>query len=102
MSRRYVVLCGVPALHCTGGKLKTDQKQVAEKCHGSSLEAFRCMKHYLVSVLKFKAVGSREFAPPDGGPIRVLTKKCRYGARMRTGKMGERFQPEVGRGAIIG
>lgn len=102
MSRRYVILCGVPNEHCTGGKFKTDQKQLPEKCHGSSVEAYRCMRHYLISILHFRDVGGRGFAPPDGGRVRVLTKKCRFGARMRTGKMGERFQPEVSRGVIIG
>jgi hypothetical protein len=101
MSRRYMVLCGVPAQYCNGSKLKTDQS-LPEKCHGSSEEAFKCMRRYLIKTLHFKPVGSREFAPPDGGRIRVLTKKCRYGGRVRTGKMGERFQPEQGRGLVVG
>jgi hypothetical protein len=101
MSRRYVVLCGVPSIHCSGGKLRTDQS-LTEKCHGSSEEAFKCMRRYLLNVLHYKAVGNREFAPPNGGRVRVLTKKCRYGGRLRTGKAGERYQPEEGRGLIVG
>lgn len=35
------------------------------------------------------AVNNRCFAPPDGGPIKVLTKQCRYGAPLRQGKKGD-------------
>ena len=92
MSRKAVVLCGVPTEHCSGGKYTTDQK-LSPKCHGTHLEAFNCMRKYLLRT-GYTQIGPREFQPPGGGPIRVLTKKSRFGARLRSGKLGERFMPE--------
>jgi hypothetical protein len=103
MSRRSVVLCGVPTEYCTGSKYTTDQN-LPSKAHGDSEEAFRCMRHYLISQ-GYEPVGSRDFRPLDGGPIRILTKKSHYGSRLRLGKLGERFMPESrdqgNRGVII-
>ena len=93
MSQRAVVLCGVPTEHCIGARYVTDQ-QLPPKCHASHSAAFNCMKRYLVSVMGYEQIGSRDFRPPDGGPIRILTKRSKYGARLRTGKMQERFMPE--------
>lgn len=105
MSRKIRVLCGVPKEHCTGGHLQTDQTFNTGKAHSGHSEAFACMARYLVFVLGYKRVGGREFAPSDGGPILVLTKKMRYGGLLVSGKEG-RFMPErrrVGnRGVIAG
>lgn len=104
MSRKSVVLCGVPNAFCCGSKYTTDQ-MLPPKCHGSHIEAFRCMKRYLCNHLGYEQIGSREFRPVNGGPVRVLTKKTRFGARLRAGKLGERFMPEDrvagNRGTII-
>lgn len=92
MSQKSVVLCGVPTESCSGGRLVTDQR-LPKKCHGNHSEAFECMVRYLLGE-RYERIGPREFRPPDGGPIRVLAKRTRYGARLRTGKLGERFMPE--------
>ena len=56
--------------------------------HHTSEQAFKC---HAADLLRqgFKQIGTREFAPPDGGPIRVLTKKSRFGGLLRGGKSGE-------------
>ncbi len=103
MSRRFVVLCGVPTEFCVGSKYTTDQR-LPPKAHGSHDEAFRCCRRYLVGQ-GWTPIGPRELSSPDGGPVRVLTKKTRFGERLRLGKLGERFMPEDriagNRGVII-
>ena len=103
MSTRRVVLCGVPSQYCTGGKYSTDQN-LPDRCHSSSTEAFRCMKRYLL-LQGYEQIGPREFRPPDGGPIRVLRKRTKFGASLRAGKGGDRFMPDEkisgNRGTII-
>lgn len=97
------MLCGVPQEYCTGGTLNTDQRLGTTKSHGSHEQAFKCMRHYLMEVLGYTQAGSREFRPPDGGPVRVLTKKIRFGGNLRAGK-GDRFMPDgrdVGHRGII-
>jgi len=108
MSRGHIILCGVPEGSCTGSKYTTDQKLPA-KGHSTHEEAFRCMRRYLTSTgWTQDGLSSREFRPPEGvngGYVRILTKKTRYGARLRWGKLGERFMPEGreqgNRGVII-
>lgn len=86
--RRF--LCGVPASECEG-TLTRMHLSAGMHTHGSSVDAFKCMKRYLLRH-GYTQIGPREFsAPPtpenpDGGPIRVLTKKTRYGAPLRPGK----------------
>jgi len=80
--RRY--LCGVPREHCRGA-LVTAPHKAGMKVHGSSTEAFNCMTKYLLKQ-GYTRVGGREFRPPNGGPIRVLTKKSRFGGALRRGK----------------
>lgn len=104
MSRQRRVLCGVPREYCTGGKLITDQSLGTNKCHISRGAAFDCRVNHLVNVLGYKQIGSKEFSPPDGGRILVLTKRIRYGGLLRSGKEQTRFMP-AGRsnsGIIIG
>lgn len=75
--------------------------RITLKAHASPMDAFNCHKRWLIT-RGFKQIGPREFRPPDGGPIEVLTKKSRFGARLRTGKgkrlMGHRHTS----GVIIG
>lgn len=101
MSRRRKVLCGTPTEECTGSSFVTDQKLSSKKAHPTHEEAFDCHASYLVRA-GFKRLGMREFQSPDGGPIRMLTKKSRFGGRLRSGKEGTRYQPERGAGLIIG
>lgn len=96
-------LCGTPREFCTGSPTTVNSglrgKDVS-KTHGSPEGCFGCCKNYLVNVLKYVKVDSRAFAPPDGGPVRVLTKPCRFGAKLRNGKEGTRNMPHVtGHGA---
>lgn len=101
-----VVLCGVPHVHCTGGKIATNQgtRSHVVKAHRSHSEAFKCYARYLVKILEYEQVEARVFRPPpgvNGGYLRVLTKKSRFGERFRPGKEG-RFMPDFeGGGAII-
>ena len=86
-------LCGVPQEHCEGGFRITSKSLGGKKgcrVHSSSSEAFRCYARYLVRVLGYQRIGPREYRPPDGGPVLVLTKKCRFGGRLRPGKSGEK------------
>jgi len=99
MSTKYRVLCGVPALECIGSGYITTQA-LSKKAHASRVEAFNCMRKHLLNE-GWEQIGPREFRPPDGGYIRVLTKKSRYGGMLRQGKAGEdggmsssRFMPK--------
>ena len=94
----------MPQEHCTGGRLITDQQLGTSRCHISHDTAFRCMVQYLLKQ-GFEQIGAREFRSPEGG-VRVLTKRSRYGARLKMGKEGTRFMPDERdtglRGVIIG
>ena len=98
MSRRYRILCGVPKINCTGSITVMSARMRDVKSHSSRDEAFRCYKRYLVKVEGYTQIGSREFRK-EGHPIRVLTKRIRFGGMLRSGKSGEgggagRFMPE--------
>lgn len=112
MSRNFRILCGVPREFCNGQEVKTDQtlsqtqKGKLIKCHTGRAAAFSCMRRYM-KTQGWRQVGSKEFAPPNGGPIRVLTRPGRYGARLRAGKgskeAGSRYMPaRLTGGAITG
>lgn len=98
MSHKKAFLCGVPDQFCSGG-VKAIENIVAKRGHSSSEEAFRCKKNYLVQQLGYTQIGAREFRPPDGGPVLVLTKKSRYGGVVRRGKedrlMLDKRQPPI-------
>jgi len=57
------------------------------KVHHTSAEAFRCRARWLVKVQGWEQIGSREFRK-DGEPVLVLSKKCRFGGVLRSGKTG--------------
>lgn len=67
----------------------------------------RCYGQYLVSVCGCTKISAREFKHPNDGPIEVLTKAARFGARLRTGKGGDtgqsksRGMPSVRHGGVI-
>lgn len=86
-------LCGTPKEYCSGGSfvMADSVNRTTTQAHNSPSEAFDCYKHYLLRT-GHEMIGPREFRPPDGGPILVLTKKSRFGARLREGKFG-RYMP---------
>lgn len=98
--RPHRYLCGVPSERCVGSMTgASGGLHKGCKMHGSPVEAFKCHAKYLVSQ-GFAQVGPREFASPNNGPVRVLTKKSRFGARARGGK-GDRFMPEQQVGGVV-
>lgn len=102
MSRRYVILCGVPEHDCTGGRYITDQ-QLPRKAHASRSDAFKCYKRYLTHVKGYrqrKGHSARDMYK-EGEPILVLSKQSHFGTRLRAGKEGTRLMPEHGRGVIL-
>ena len=100
MSKQNRYLCGTPKEFCTGGRLDTDQSLSTDKCHSQPVTAFKCHVHYLVKHLGYRRVGMREFQLGDG-PILVLNKQSRYGAKLQQGK-AERFIPERKRQGLRG
>ena len=102
MSRR-IVACPTPKEHCTGGKRLTNasMRDKGVRYHQTHGQAYKCYRRYLVRILGFEDMGNREFRPPDGGPRVMLTKKSRFGASMRLGKEGARWQPPGSRGGTI-
>jgi len=58
------------------------------------------MKSYLLGS-GYHQIGMREFSPPDGGPVRVLTRPSHFGGRLRMGKEGSRMQPLEHNGIIF-
>ena len=82
--------CGVPDAHCNGRSVICDMNVIRKtiKVHNTPQEAFRCYSRYLVNVLGYKRLGSREFQLGEDAPILVLTKASRFGAPFRHGKYG--------------
>lgn len=99
----YAFLCGTPKDSCEGSKINVSHGLgLMSKGHMSPVDAFNCYKRYLLKI-GYQQVGPREFAAPNNGPITVLTKKSRYGGRLRSGKEGTRFMGTNHRaGTIIG
>lgn len=91
-------LCGVPGGFCQGS-LKNVSFGSGIKVHGSSKQAFKCHKAYLIQQ-GYKQIGSREFQKP-GEPILVLTKESRFGERLRSGKEDNRDMPSGRTGGFI-
>ena len=86
-------LCGTPQDSCNGTVSAVSSGLMrSRKAHISPQDAFSCHAKYLRS-LGFKQVGSREFQDPSDGTIRVLTRKGKFGARLRTGKENTRHMP---------
>jgi hypothetical protein len=66
------------------------------KLHSTHPEAFHCYTSFLLKT-GHQQLGPREFRHPQGG-ILVVTKRNRYGAKLRLGKKpegkgGRRFMP---------
>ncbi len=88
-------LCGTPAAACGASLVKLNHGLDGRgiKAHGTREQAYDCQRRYLLSQ-GYKQVGSNAFAAPDEGPILVLSKKSRYGGKLRMGKEGTRNQPD--------
>ena len=100
-SKPPVFLCGVEKELCTGPLCAVSAAMGGKrKAHGSSIEAFKCMQQSLLRT-GWEQISPREFRSPDGGPIRVLTKQSRFGAKLRNGKEGTRNMPQGNRGGVI-
>lgn len=101
MSQGYIYLCGTPELECVGGKITRvcNSYRGSKKGHASRDEAFKCYSKYLIRN-GWTRIGSREFAGPNGGPVRVLTKKTRFGGRLRQGKENTRWMYERASGIV--
>lgn len=98
---RYAFMCGTPKDSCSGSKYNVSHGMGGgAKAHGSSEEAFRCHKRYLVSA-GYKIVGSRELINPESGAIHIMTKRTRFGAKLRNGKAATRNQPMGVRAGVI-
>lgn len=96
----FAYLCPTPKEHC-GGSLGTFSAALEKKGikkHGSAEECLKCYSRYLVNVKGYTKIGTREFRPPDGGPIEMLSKPHSFGAKLRTGKSGEGAAKGKGRG----
>lgn len=101
MSSKAKFLCGVPNLECNGTKLITDQR-LGEKAHSSPEDAFRCYANYLIK-RGYRRISTREFEHPTTKEILVISRRSKFGSRLRTGKEGQRFMPTSGyQGTIIG
>lgn len=98
MSRMQAFVCGTPEKECTGtmtGKVSKGMR--ATKVHDSPEAAYRCHANWLKRQ-GYTEYPNREFGKPGEYRI-VLTKKSRFGARLRKGKE-DRFMPERGSGYI--
>lgn len=85
--------CGVPMEYCTGSNTSVSNGlKKSSKIHSSPEDAHKCYGRYLIKE-GYKQVGSREYENPKTGYITVLTKKSKFGARLRGGK-ADRFMPE--------
>jgi hypothetical protein len=105
MSNRMFT-CGVPGEHCSGATVQTSAgiRGDVVYAHNTHEEAFKCRARYLVRVWGYQRVGQREFRPPDGGPILVLTKKSRFGGELRKGKAVKdsgRVLPRMAPGGLV-
>jgi hypothetical protein len=97
--RPHKYLCGVPSDKCTGGMTGVSNGlKKAGKTHGSPAEAHKCYSKWLLSQ-GYTQVGPREYSK-NGGPILLLTKKSKFGARLRGGK-ADRQMPSVTPGGLI-
>ena len=95
-------LCPTPREFCTG-KLTSmnnffNQTKNA-KLHGSRDAAFDCFTAYLVRT-GHERVAPREYRQPQGG-ILLLSKRSKFGVKLRLGKEGTRFMVLRHNGCIV-
>lgn len=105
----YGYMCPTPKDKCcgSGSNLSASLDKKGIKKHGSSEEAFNCYASYLVNHCGCERISAREFKHPNGGGIEVLSRKAKFGERLRSGKSGEsgqsksRGMPSVRHGGVI-
>lgn len=83
------VVCGVGD-GCTGNKVSVNAfvRSQITRAHADHGEAFDCKAASLVRQ-GYKRLGPREFQKDDG-PILILTKRTRFGVRLRGGKSSDK------------
>lgn len=94
-------LCGLPAQECRGDAVRLSPGLPALRSHATPEEAFECYRAYLLRQ-GYRQVGGREFESPGGGRVVVLTKRSRFGARLRGGKEGRHMPTQLLGGAVVG
>lgn len=102
------VYCGVPEKICFGANHIANamlNHSSSVKLHANSEEAFKCYKRWLV-LEGYEQIGPREFRK-EGEPIRVLTRKSKFGTKMKSGKSKDgsspgstRYVPQTTRGFV--
>lgn len=93
--------CGTPDNDCTTTKIGASSGLKKSICaHGSPQKAFACHARHLLRQ-GFKQLGQREFEDPKTGYIRVLTKKSRFGSRLRGGKEGRHMPSTEATGGVV-
>lgn len=89
----FKVLCGVPSEFCSGGNyVVSSGLGRSRKVHKDHEEAFKCHSNFLISQ-GFKKIGIKEFIDPKDNTIRILTRKSKFGGKLRKGKEGSRAMP---------
>lgn len=103
MAQRFY--CGVPTKQCQGSTIIQNRGLTGKiaRGHVTNEEAFECYRRWLISQ-GYERIGPREYALP-GEPILILTKRTKFGTRMRLGKSqegkGSRYMPRSGGGLIF-
>jgi hypothetical protein len=95
-------LCGVPESSCQGSRtaiLGVSGWKGSNRTHTSSTDAFKCYQRWRISEGD-TPVGNRELLTKSGSVL-VLTKKSRFGGKLRKGKEGKRQMPIFRHGGII-
>jgi hypothetical protein len=73
-------LCNTPVNDCTGSLNKNGGNH---KIHTSRTEARQCYVRWLTKKQGYTRLKGTQFAPPDGGPVLLVTKQSKYGLRMK-------------------
>ena len=101
--RPPIYMCGTPREDCIGALMATNHGLSNGKvmAHSRHEQSFACAKRHLLR-LGYTQIDSRAFRSPNPDePTRVLTKKSRFGAKLRNGKEGTRNQPGGKRGGVV-
>ena len=95
-------LCPTPREHCTGKTTSMNNffnQPKNAKLHGTPSAAFDCYVSFLEKT-GHQRLAQREFRRPEGG-ILLLTKRSRFGTKVRLGKEGTRFMVLKHNGCMV-
>ena len=95
-------LCPTPREDCTGKTVSMNNLfhyLKNAKVHASPQAAYECYCHYLART-GHEQISQREYRQPKGG-ILILTKRSRFGTRVRLGKEGNRYMVLKHNGCIV-